>query len=178
MPSQKSALRRQMREILKTRLDECTLRSKRVCEHLVVESDWISARTVALFCPMLGEVDLLGLLPIDGKRAIFPAVAGARLEWREARSVSEFVASASFANLREPSVSESVELCEADLVVVPGLAFTLGGKRLGRGGGFYDRALEKLPSAVKRIGVCFEFQVLEDLPTESHDALLDIVVAG
>ena len=178
MPFEKSAIRTQMREILHARLDECALRSKRICEHLVLQSEWISARTVALFCPMPGEVDLLGLLPIDGKRAIFPAVVGARMEWREARSVLEFVASAAFPNLREPSAGESVELCEADLVIVPGLAFTACGKRLGRGGGFYDRALEGLPAALKRVGVCFEFQVLDDLPTQSHDALLDIVVAG
>ena len=178
MQSQKSALRLQMREILDARLDECALRSKRVLQHLVVHSDWISARTVALFCPMPGEVDLLGLLPMNGKRAIFPVVVGARLEWRQAKSVAEFVASASFPNLREPSAGASVDLGEADLVVVPGLAFTACGKRLGRGEGFYDRALAALPAAVKRIGVSFEFQVIEDLPIESHDAVLDIVVAG
>ena len=178
MQSEKSALRRQMREALHARLDECLFRSKRVCEQLVGQADWISARTVALFCPMPGEVDLLGLLPINGKRAIFPTVVGARLEWREVKSASEFVASALFANLREPSAGASVALSDADLVVVPGLAFTLSGKRLGRGGGFYDRALAGLPATVKRIGACFEFQVFEDLPMESHDAVLDSVVVG
>jgi 5-formyltetrahydrofolate cyclo-ligase len=178
MVYEKSALRRQMREILHARVEECVVRSKRISEQLVIQTDWISARTVALFFPMPGEVDLLGLLPINGKRAIFPVVVGERLEWREARSVSEFVASASFPGLREPLAGPRVELCEADLVVIPGLAFTSGGKRLGRGGGFYDRALERLPTAVRRIGVCFEYQVLEDLPTECHDARLDIVVAG
>jgi hypothetical protein len=44
MPFEKSAIRTQMREILHARLDECALRSKRVCEHLVLQSEWISAR--------------------------------------------------------------------------------------------------------------------------------------
>jgi 5-formyltetrahydrofolate cyclo-ligase len=71
-----------------------------------------------------------------------------------------------------------VSLAEADLVVVPGLAFTRCGKRLGRGGGFYDRALADLPKTVKRLGICFEFQVVEDLPTEPHDAPLDGLLFG
>lgn len=154
------------------------MRSSRIRERLLAHPDWTAAGTVALFCPMEGEVELLELLPVDGKRAIFPAVAELRLEWREVKDVMGFRSSERFPDLREPSVGALVSLAEADLVVVPGLAFTRCGRRLGRGGGFYDRALADLPRRVKRLGVCFEFQVVGDLPVEPHDALLDGLVFG
>lgn len=60
------------------------------------------------------------------------------------------------------------------IIIVPGLGFSPDGKRLGRGKGFYDRYLEK-SSAIK-IGVAFEMQVKEDIPTDPHDVLMDFVV--
>jgi 5-formyltetrahydrofolate cyclo-ligase len=178
MHPQKSALRLQMRQILRSRSAEYAARSLGIRERILAHPDWVAAGTVALFCPMECEVELLELLPVAGKRAIFPAVAESRLEWREVKGVSEFTRSERFPDLREPSGGAVVSLAEADLVVVPGLAFTRCGKRLGRGGGFYDRALADLPKTVKRLGICFEFQVVEDLPTESHDAPLDGLLFG
>lgn len=61
-----------------------------------------------------------------------------------------------------------------DVVVVPGLAFTATGDRLGQGGGWYDRFLAA--SAATSIGVCFAEQVVEALPVESHDVTMDHVV--
>jgi 5-formyltetrahydrofolate cyclo-ligase len=167
-----------MRQILRSRLAECAARSSRIREQLFAHPDWAAAGTVALFCPIEGEVELLELLPVEGKRAIFPAVAGLRLEWREVEDVSGFRRSERFPDLREPSGGAPVSLAEADLGVGPGLAFTRCGKRLGRGGGFYDRALADLPRTVKRLGVCFEFQVVDDLPIEPHDAPLDGLLFG
>ncbi len=62
-----------------------------------------------------------------------------------------------------------------DVVVIPGVAFTPSGGRLGRGRGLYDRFLAGLPRAV-RIGVCLEALVVPELPLEAHDVLMDVVV--
>lgn len=61
-----------------------------------------------------------------------------------------------------------------EIIIVPGLGFSPEGKRLGRGKGFYDRYFEKR-SAIK-IGVAFEMQILNDIPTEPHDMKMDFVV--
>ena len=61
-----------------------------------------------------------------------------------------------------------------DLVIVPGLAFDHRGNRIGFGGGFYDRFLSGLDAA--RVGVAYEFQLGETLPTEPHDVGLDWLV--
>ncbi len=60
------------------------------------------------------------------------------------------------------------------LFLVPGVAFTEAGVRLGRGKGYYDRYLENHKGI--KIGLCFEFQILEELPREDHDVLMDYLV--
>lgn len=63
-----------------------------------------------------------------------------------------------------------------DIALVPGIAFTRDGRRLGRGMGFYDRFLAKLRPECFKCGIGYDFQLVEDLPTEPHDVLLDAVV--
>lgn len=93
----------------------------------------------------------------------------------------------------EPQLDEFVDWCRSvglatvvpedhpdpdrvDVVVVPGLAFTAEGHRLGQGGGWYDRFLVRVPSWVLTIGVGFAEQVVDDLPVEPHDIPLDVIV--
>jgi len=67
-----------------------------------------------------------------------------------------------------------------DLVVVPGLAFTTTGKRLGRGKGYYDSFLEKCGAVQERppytIALSFSGQILESIPTDTHDFVIDAVI--
>ncbi len=77
------------------------------------------------------------------------------------------------ARFKESGINhESLSL---DLVIVPGLGFTRSGKRLGRGGGYYDRFLSQ-HQEVKKIGVCFAEQIMDDLPIEDHDVRMDKVI--
>jgi 5-formyltetrahydrofolate cyclo-ligase len=62
------------------------------------------------------------------------------------------------------------------VILVPGVAFTRAGQRLGRGGGYYDRLLSALPAKAVRLGVCFELQIVDELPSEPHDMRVDGVV--
>ena len=63
-----------------------------------------------------------------------------------------------------------------DLIVVPGLAFTRTGDRLGQGGGWYDRFLSARSRHAVAIGVGFDLQVVDELPVEEHDVRVDAVV--
>ena len=63
---------------------------------------------------------------------------------------------------------------EAELILVPGMAFDPEGHRLGRGKGFYDRLLKN--SGAYKAGVCFGFQVVGEVPSEPHDVRMDAVV--
>ncbi len=61
-----------------------------------------------------------------------------------------------------------------DVVLAPGLAFDLDGHRLGRGTGYFDRILNRIHGA--RIGLAFDFQIVEDVPVDAHDAAMDYIV--
>ena len=78
--------------------------------------------------------------------------------------------------LRSPKANAAVvPIGEIDLVVVPGVAFTPDGARLGRGGGYYDRWLAELPPAIPRFGVCHAVQVVDSISVDSHDRRVDRV---
>lgn len=78
----------------------------------------------------------------------------------------------------DPRLTAAVTLPPGTVVFVPGLAFTADGRRLGQGGGFYDRLLAERPDLCA-IGVGFGVQLLDDLPCETHDArLAGLVIAG
>jgi len=62
-----------------------------------------------------------------------------------------------------------IKSVEDALLLVPGLAFTTQGDRLGRGSGFYDRVLSLVSQKVKTAGVCRECQIVKELPTQAHD---------
>ncbi|MCM1034375.1 MAG: 5-formyltetrahydrofolate cyclo-ligase [Paludibacter sp.] len=64
-----------------------------------------------------------------------------------------------------------------DIIIVPGVAFDIQLHRMGRGGGYYDRFLRKYKNC-KKIGVGYAFQVIENLPTDRHDVMLDQLITA
>ena len=82
--------------------------------------------------------------------------------------------------IREPITGLSkYEDSAKTLVIVPGLAFTRTGQRLGRGKGFYDRFLAQLnPQQFVFMGVCYQCQILEQIPTEETDIQLDFLLTS
>ena len=78
--------------------------------------------------------------------------------------------------IREPADADIVEPKNVYAWIIPGLAFTRGGKRLGYGGGWYDRFLASAPKGAIKIGVAHPFQIVDDLPAEQHDIPLTDVV--
>jgi len=82
--------------------------------------------------------------------------------------------------LRSPS-SRCTPIPDAqiDLALIPGLGFDSSGRRLGRGAGFYDRWIEnrlKYSEPLTLVGVCFDEQLIEQVPTDPHDQTMDRVV--
>lgn len=178
----KDEVRAQMRARLAELLPaERRERSERLLARLIALPAWREARSVLLFAPLSVEPDLDLLWSADGGRALaekrcaYPRMAGRRLEVCAVRSLDE-LASARW-GLREPVANApAAALAEIDLALVPGLAFTASGSRLGRGGGFYDRLLSEIGFRAQTIGVGFDFQLLPTLPLEAHDAAVGVVL--
>ena len=84
--------------------------------------------------------------------------------------------------LREPKLSvrqdgsRLISLEQIDVVLVPGLAFDRCGNRLGRGRGYYDRFLRRLPADVLTIGLAFDGMIHDQIPHDEHDHLVKMVV--
>jgi len=75
----------------------------------------------------------------------------------------------------KPELRRFVEPAQIDCVIVPGAAFDVHGGRLGMGGGYYDRFLPQAANAVK-VALACDFQLVDALPTEPHDAKIDAVI--
>jgi 5-formyltetrahydrofolate cyclo-ligase len=174
--SDKSRLRDALGQRLKELSpDERHLRSLRICEKL--SSLFSGRKSVALFAPKLTEpdLDLFWDLDLLGDHLVsYPRCEGKALSFHVVSALSELLPGRF--GIREPRTGLTPE--RLDLIVVPGLAFTAAGHRLGHGAGFYDRFLSALPPTTVKIGVCFEFQLLPEIPHESHDALVDAVVTA
>jgi len=95
-------------------------------------------------------------------------------EWCRDHGLDVFAPAVDGPDLRV--VPGDVDPAGMDIVVVPGLAFTVDGRRLGQGGGHYDRFLPRLRADCVTIGACFAEQIVADLPVEDHDRRVDVVV--
>lgn len=106
------------------------------------------------------------------KNIFLPRVNGNELEilkyQRESMSIGAF-------NIEEPIGNELINLSEIDLIIVPGVAFDKVCNRLGRGKGYYDRLLST--KNIMKIGIGYDFQILESLPVEPHDVPLNFIVS-
>jgi 5-formyltetrahydrofolate cyclo-ligase len=177
LPPTKGALRSLMRSRLRLAAGLSRQSSTLLREQIRRHPAWAAASTVALFAPLPEEPDLLDLLTDPAKRFVFPCVRNETLLWRAAAGVEELLPSDHpSGRLREPANGPWVATSSIDCVLVPGLAFTTDGKRLGRGGGYYDRTLAALEPATTTLGVCFSLQIVAGLPTEPHDLPVHFVL--
>ena len=71
--------------------------------------------------------------------------------------------------------SADAPICHPQLLFVPLVGFTEDGRRLGQGGGFYDRYLAKHPQSIA-IGLAWDVQLIEDLPSEEHDMPMRAII--
>ncbi|QRK07681.1 5-formyltetrahydrofolate cyclo-ligase [Archangium minus] len=138
------------------------------------------ARTVALYAPIRGEVptrDILIAALQDEKIVCYPLshVHGRILSFRAIKSEAELEPGR--LGVREPTNSaELIPVDQIDLFVVPGLGFTRDGKRLGRGGGYYDATLKAASARSRRVGLAFGDQIVDTMPTTNDDVDMDLVV--
>ena len=84
---------------------------------------------------------------------------------------------AGYRGIPEPRAGcREIQLGDVDWVLVPGVAFDAAGRRLGYGGGYYDRLLPLLPTTVPRVAGAFDLQIVEAVPAAAHDIGVDCVI--
>lgn len=156
---------------------ELVLLSAKVVDSLCKTTAWHDAKTVLLYHSLPDEVDTKRLIAQaleQGKRVLLPVVVGDDLELRETKGND--LHTGAF-NIQEPTGEAFKDFDVIDLAIIPGVAFTSDGKRLGRGRGYYDRLLVRL-THTPRWGLCWPFQIVESLPTEAHDITMSRVISA
>ncbi|MFM8655968.1 MAG: 5-formyltetrahydrofolate cyclo-ligase [Chthoniobacterales bacterium] len=138
---------------------------------------WQDARVVAAYAALPGEPDLRPLDWIGEKTVLLPRVDGEELVFHAVSDANQLKLGAVGVMEPDPEKCAAFDPREAEIIFVPGLAFTAEGQRLGRGRGFYDRLLAALPPEILRVGVCFAEQIVTDIPSESHDKEVDVVLS-
>lgn len=136
------------------------------------------AETILLYHPLPEEVDVSALLSIlsgQGRTVLLPRVTG-RTQMVLCRYTSEKDLAPGPFGILEPVGEPFADVAAIDVAVVPGMAFTSDGWRLGRGRGYYDRFLAAAPYIYK-IGVCFPYQLVSEVPHDEYDIRMDTVVA-
>lgn len=171
MATAKQILRREVLQRLKTaaQADPAQLRSAGLRGRLApILRD--GARCVAIYAPLPHEVNLLPLLQeYPQHRYAFPLCKpGRRLEFREVKAPESDLQPGAM-NIPEPAPHTPIVLPEQiDILIVPGVAFTRQGDRMGYGGGYYDRFIPRCSNA-QVLALAFGEQLVDSLPTEEHD---------
>jgi len=135
------------------------------------------ARRLLCYAAIDGEVQTRGILEkalSDGKEVFVPVVTDKKrrhMVVAQVKDLEKDLAHTGHYGISHPLrlSSREIPLNTLDLIILPGVAFDRQGNRLGRGGGYFDRFLAGVPARVPRIGLAFKFQVVKQLPSESHD---------
>ncbi len=158
--------------------EEVRARSEHVIARLVGQEAYRRAGCLASYVSVRNEVRTHSLIESalgGGKRVAVPvALPNRMLVHREIRGLAELKPST--LGLMEPSgeTGSVVPPGAFDVIVVPGLAFDRTGNRIGFGAGYYDRFLSLTPAI--RIGLAFDFQLVDRLPADPRDISMDLVV--
>ena len=173
------AKKQKIRDQVKTDLKNLSLQkrediSQKLCEKLKNTTLWKTSQHILLYAPLQDEVNVFYLFG-DKKIFYFPQVDQNALSIYRVKKLDELT-SGSF-SLKEPHKKQNkVSQKKFDLIVVPGLAFSLNGKRLGRGKGFYDRFLSSLRHNPNTVSLAFSFQIFDNIPWESHDININHII--
>ena len=151
--------------------------SRVVVEKLVQELDRLpSAHIVAAYMALPGEVDLSELFGQVDKAWVFPRVRGENLSFYRVKNVDQEMQVGAFGIMEPKDGLDEVIVNEVDLFLCPGIGFDRTGGRMGRGKGFYDRMLENAKPSALKIGVCFPFQLVDEIVMEPHDVRMNKVI--
>ncbi|KAL6260936.1 hypothetical protein P5V15_008464 [Pogonomyrmex californicus] len=191
LTSAKSALRREIKNILRNiTLEERKKQSANVFRKLCLLKQYQDSKRISLYLSTKDEIDTLPILKhiFDmRKEAFVPQYHGKTMEMVKLRSMEDYEKlPLTKWNIKQPSTTEyrenALETGGLDLIILPGVGFTVNGKRLGHGMGYYDKYLKRCFKKQRMkpylIAIGFREQIQEDIPTNDDDVPVDIVLTG
>ncbi|XP_014228042.1 5-formyltetrahydrofolate cyclo-ligase [Trichogramma pretiosum] len=188
--SAKTRVRKEVREII-SRMDsqERRRQSDAVFKKLISLPEYQSSQRISIFLSTPEEVDTVNILEDifnKNKEVFVPRYNGKTMEMVKLYSMEDYEKlPLTKWNIKQPTIQEirerAFENGGLDLIILPGVAFTLSGKRIGHGKGYYDKYLESVALHEKRmpylVAVAFNEQIYQDIPTGNKDVLVDLVLS-
>ena len=181
-------LKKELRAAMKARLiqvpaEDAERASQGVLSRLEHLDQWNRADTVLAFLSMKDEIGTACILRqalAQGKALAVPKVVGDNLVFYQINDIEKEVAPGAFGILEPvpglPPLDTQALSGQNSVVLVPGLAFDKENFRLGRGKGFYDRFFASCGNSLYKIGIGYDFQLVDRVPKEPHDLKLDAIV--
>ena len=158
--------------------EEQRKKSKEIKEKLFGLKEYKDARVVLFYVSYNGEVFTHEMIKeaLKEKKLVIPISnkEDCTLTFSELKNWNDLeISSYSILEPEKESIKE-ISIDEIDLIIVPGVAFDKMKNRMGHGKGYYDKLLEKTQAIT--VGLAFQFQLVEKIPTEPHDKPVDIII--
>ncbi|ADK06831.1 TPA: 5-formyltetrahydrofolate cyclo-ligase [Bacillus anthracis] len=180
MREEKLRLRKQIIEHMNSLSKErYTTLSEQIAFSLYEQKEWAEAKIIGITLSMENEVNTYPIIEKaweEGKRVVVPK-CNKETRTMSFRQISNFdQLETVYMNLREPipALTEEVNADEIDLQIVPGVAYTERGERIGYGGGYYDRYLVHYKG--KTLSLAYSFQMVEHIPVEPFDKNVEKII--
>lgn len=155
--------------------------SQLIAERVLALPEYRAARVVAAYASFGSELDT-GVFLRDalatGKQLLLPRInrAARRLELRRAGNLDADLVAGVWGICEPAGTCPEVPARQVEFMLMPGVAFTMRGERLGYGGGFYDRLLTQVSPQTWRVAGAFDLQVVDDLPADAGDQRVHRIV--
>lgn len=153
--------------------------SQALCKALGENRQVVDSKCIMAFYPLCDEIDIKPFISValsKGKTILLPEVIDSEnMQLRRLTTDAPMTLGALGTSV--PAGEVFTDYQAIDTAIVPGIAFDKQGNRMGRGKGYYDRFLPLIKNAYK-IGVCFPFQLQENIPNEEHDIIMNEVITG
>ena len=181
----KITIRKDLRQRLKDLLQE-SRNDGQIVGKIRRLPQWECSRQIFAFIPLPSEPDITPLIDLgleQGKQVLVPVCEENGImhftsldrHWRESLKIGKHnILCPTDEGDRDYGETPLEEL--SPLILVPGLGYTKGCVRIGRGGGYYDRYLLTWGERLFKVGVCHSIQLLENIPVEPYDQLVDTVI--
>ena len=169
----RTQIRAKKRAMTPAQVEAC---SEKLAELFRAHPLYKAAKSIYGYMPYNQEVRTVPMLEQalrDGKKVAVPKCCGDEMKFIYLDDLTKI--SKGYAGIPEPIADEPVAHDETALVLMPGLVFDKAGHRIGYGGGFYDRFLSREPDH-PTVALCYDFQVMEKIETESFDIPVDVVL--
>lgn len=158
-------------------IDKYFYYSNALMKRLESNSHFCESNTIMMFWSLLDEPHTHDFIEkwCHAKKILLPVIVGENIVLRQYRNVNEMVVGRY--GIKEPTGTLFKDFEEIEMAIIPGVAFDNNHNRLGRGKGYYDRFFAKNTfSTLYKLGICFDFQIVDSLPVSTWDVPMDDVL--